>query len=289
VQPTPAESLEIRSLLQRLCGVSLGADKAYLLSTRLAGPLHARGIDSFADYLRQLRQPANQSLRDELVDCLTTAETAFFRDPAIYRVIRQRLLPWLVERLHQRSRPANSPPVVRIWSAGCSTGQEPYSLAIAITEFLAGLATPQPRQFLILATDISRRALQVAQRGVYTTREVERGITAVQRQRHFRPAGDDWEVWPDLKRLVEFRHANLLDPVIPAGPFDLILCRNVQIYFDAPTRTQVCERLYHALTPGGVLVLGSAESLFGVTDRFLPASDEGFPIYQRPDPASPAV
>lgn len=284
MQPTPAESHAIRTLLQSLCGISLTDDKAYLLSNRLATPLRARGITSFADYLSQLRQPANQALRDELVDCLTTAETSFFRDSRQYEVLRQRLLPWLVDRLQRQALAGGSPPLVRLWSAGCSTGQEPYSLAIAIAEFLSGLASPHPRQFSIVATDISRRVLQTAQRGIYPLRELERGLTPRQRQRFFRPAGDDWEISPDLKRLIEFRHANLLDPVIPAGPFDLIFCRNVLIYFDHDTRARICERLHRALTPGGVLVLGSAESLFGVTDLFVPVDAEELPIYRRPDP-----
>ncbi|MFM7160270.1 MAG: CheR family methyltransferase [Planctomycetaceae bacterium] len=284
MQPTPAESLALRSLLQSLCGVTLADDKTYLLTTRLAAPLQARGITSFADYLQQLRQPGNQSLRDELVDSLTTSETSFFRDPAVYRIFRERILPWLVDVLHHRALGSKIPPVVRIWSAGCSTGQEPCSLAIAICEFLAGLATPHPRQFSLVATDFSRRVLAVAQRGVYTTRELERGLTLGQRQRHFRPAGEDWELLPEVRRLIDYRHASLLDSSSPAGPFDVIFCRNVLIYFDSPTRARVCERLFRALNPGGVLVLGSAESLFGVTDLFVPVDAGGLSLYLRPDP-----
>jgi chemotaxis protein methyltransferase CheR len=267
---TALEFRDIQTLVRDLCGLVLADEKAYLARMRLEPVVRAHGFTSFSDYLGRVQQLDAVLMRDELVEALTTGETSFNRDEHLFEALRRRILPALAERLRKPRDPRFPVPTARLWSAGCSTGQEPYSLAMAVMDFLG--ASPalalRPEQFPILATDVSSRALGIARQGRYQRSEVDRGLSAEQRKRYFHETGPEWTANPDLKRLIEFRRLNLMDCLPSMGPFELICCRNVLIYFDALTRGRLCAKFHELLAPEGLLILGAAENLYGVTDSF---------------------
>lgn len=274
---------EISRWILRECGVVLGPDKAYLLEHRLSGLLKDFALPSYEALRDRLLDGRQPGLAERVVEAIVTHETSFFRDrhpfealrTAILAVCRQR---WLADRAAglMPARP------IRIWSAACSTGQEPVSLAITVLEWLrSGMAADlRPADFQVVATDISARILRQAREGRYTTAELERGMPTDLRARYFTAEGSGWVVSPEVARLIEYRKLNFADPV-PAGIFDIIFCRNVLIYFDDALKRRVVEEFWRSLPPGGILVLGSAESLYGISDRFQSVTLGGSPVYQR--------
>ena len=232
-------------------GLVLGPDKGYLVQSRL-GPVARRdGFASVSDLLHSLRNRRDEKLAWAVTEALGNTETSFFRDRAPFAQLRDEVLPGLAA--------ARAGGAVRVWSAGCSTGQEPYSLALMMAEAAESL----PGVTLdILATDISARSLEVAQAGLYTQFEVQRGLPIRLLIKHFAKVEDNWRLNARLRRAVEFKQANLLDEST-LGRFDVIFCRNVLSGFDAPTRGLVLDRLSRQLAPDGVLVLGATESTDG--------------------------
>jgi chemotaxis protein methyltransferase CheR len=193
-----------------------------------------------------------------LLDTATNNETSFFRDKAVFRSLAKNILPEIAEE----KGPGQ---VIRIWSAACSTGQEPYTLAMLLNEeHEAGKIPP----FQIVATDYSTRALERAKKGVYSQLEVQRGLPATHLVKYFDQVDDSWKVSSELQRKIEFQHFNLLDKWNILGPFDLIFCRNVLIYQKIEKRKEIIARLADYLTPKGYLVLGATESMMGLSDRF---------------------
>ncbi|MBW8268404.1 CheR family methyltransferase [Caldovatus aquaticus] len=267
---TRAESLGfLAALVKARSGIVLTPDKAYMLETRLA-PLLARtglaSLDALAARLRGGASAATEALAREVVEALTTHESSFFRDGWPFDHLRQ-MLPRLAA-----ARPAGQP--LRIWSAACSTGQEAYSVAMLAADPATWRGAAPPR-IEILGTDIAREVLARAREGLYSQFEVQRGLPVQLLVRHFRPEGDGrWRIAPELRAVVRFEEFNLLSDPRPLGRFDVILCRNVLIYFDAPTKTAVLEALAGQLAPDGVLYLGGAETVLGLTDRFRPIPGE---------------
>lgn len=266
---TQAAFDELRRSIHRLCGIVLNDDKEYLIRHRLE-PVAARcGCRSFDEFRAKLAGGEAARLQEAIIEAITTQETAFFRDQHPFDALRQQILPDLVQNRRKESNMIRRP--IRIWCAGAATGQEPYSLAILIHE-LAGASRadgPQPDDFSILATDVSAAALATAKTGAYQRREIERGLTASQIHKYFELCGDRWVARPMLRKLVEFRRVNLIQPFSSLGTFEMILCRNVLIYFDEATRRKLCDQFHAMLPEGGWLLLGSAENLYGVSDRFL--------------------
>jgi chemotaxis protein methyltransferase CheR len=264
------EFRDIQQLVRKLCGLVLSDDKTYLVRTRLDSVIRAHGFTRFSDYLGRVQQLNAILMRDELVEALTTGETSFYRDEHPFDEFRRRILPTLGEMLYQRREARFPIPIARLWSAGCSTGQEPYSLAIAVHDFVASRPTLKlsPEQFPILATDISSKSLNAAREGCYSERELDRGLTAELRKRHFHQQDDFWSANDYLRRSIEFRKLNLIDRLSNLPPFEVILCRNVLIYFDMPMRQRICDQFHQLLVPGGLLILGAAESLYGVETNF---------------------
>ncbi len=203
----------------------------------------------------------NTVLLDELVDALLNHETYFFRDRTPFDLLAGAALPRLAEARRQRGR-------LRIWCAGCSTGQEAYSVAMLLAD---QPATWEGWTFDILGTDVSAATIARANDGLFSRFEVQRGLPVTQMLRHFTQEGDDWRVNADLRRQVRFIRHNLLDP--PPGRFDLILCRNVLLYLAPELRRRAFERLASAIMPDGVLMLGAGETVIGQTDLFSPDPD----------------
>lgn len=244
--------------IHRLCGVVVGPDKEYLVRDRLEPIVRRHGWRSFEELAERLPGATTSPLSVEVVEAIVTHETSFFRDPHVWEAIGQVVYPNL---LHARG--AQSP--LRCWSAAASTGQEAYTLAMVFLEHAAGAA---PEQCSILASDICPTAIRRGELGEYESRELARGLSPGRKQRFFEPLEPRWRVNDAARRMVEFRRLNLVEPLPPLGPFDLICCRNLLIYFDEPTRRTLCARLHALLRDGGWLVLGSAENLYGVSDGF---------------------
>ena len=259
-------SQDLAEVIHRLCGLVIGQNKTYLVRHRLEPLIHRYRLDGFEQLLQRLRTRAEPELHDAVIDAITTKETSFFRDHAVFKALQQQVLPECAKRLQGAGGRRHR---IRIWSAGSSTGQEAYSLAMLVCELVeADIARKLcDNHFSILASDISTTALAAAQAGRYARAEVARGLTDSLLRRHFIAERKHWVAGEPLRRLVRFLRFNLLHSPIELGPFDLVLCRNVLIYFDEPTQRRVCEALYGILHDGGWLVLGAAESLHGVEDR----------------------
>lgn len=266
IEVSPQEFRDVQNLVRSLCGLVLTDDKTYLVRSRLESVVKAHGFATFSEYLGRLQEFDSTQMRDELVEALTTGETSFNRDGHPFEEFRRRILPEVASALRRRQQSPYAVPLARLWSAGCSTGQEPYSLAMAILEFLSGNPALDLKadQFPILATDVSAKSLNVARVGRYHQREMERGLSQELRKRYFDQQGEFWTASDRLRRMIEFRRLNFIDEVGNLGPFEVILCRNVMIYFDVQARQRLCDHFHQLLTPGGLLILGAAESLYGL-------------------------
>jgi chemotaxis protein methyltransferase CheR len=268
----PAEDAlaEVRALIERRSGILFDASRERFFAPRVRDFMSARKLERAAELVHLLHTSPGEY--DQLLEGLLTQETSFFRYPAIYEALEKKILP----ELHIKKFWEN-PRNLRIWSAGCATGEEPYSIAMAVMD---AFEFPEAWKTYILATDISRRALEDAQRGVYPMREV----ASVDRRRletYFSRIGDQVMVKPKLRNMVSFAPMNLADPVY-AGRFDCIFCMNVLIYFSGEKRAQVVQRFHDALEPGGYLFLGHADSLAGLPVKFETSVYGDCLIYQRP-------
>lgn len=249
--------------LKARSGLALGADKQYLLESRLAPIVRREGCADLAALVARLGTLPDGPLADEVVAAMTTNETYFFRDGTPFAHLA-RGLPGL-----HAARPPGQP--IRIWSAACSTGQEAYSIAMLVADARAILAG---RPVEILGTDISAGVLARAEAGLYSRFEVQRGLPVTRLVRHFRKDGAEWRISAALRAMVRWQVCNLLQPPAGLGRFDVVFCRNVLLYFDPPTRARVLERIAALMAPDGVLYLGGAETLRGISARFVPLSGE---------------
>ncbi|KAA6458649.1 protein-glutamate O-methyltransferase CheR [Acidobacteria bacterium AB60] len=232
-------------------GIVLENNKHYLFESRLQPIVRRLGLANLDELCALLQTSREPDVGRQVVEAMATNETYFFRDPWQYEAIRAVLVPRLMsERAATRK--------MRFWSAASSTGQEAYSLAMLLAGFPLG-----SWDIHILATDISSQVLERARSGRFLQVEVNRGLPPALLQKHFRPADLDWQLSSEIRRMVSFRRADLREPAGPGGPFDLIFCRNVMIYFDAATKKQILRELRRALVPGGWLFLGAAETAHG--------------------------
>ncbi|MEJ2455739.1 MAG: protein-glutamate O-methyltransferase CheR [Candidatus Thiodiazotropha sp.] len=254
----PADYLSFQQFLQKACGIQLGPGKEYLVSSRLAGLLKEAQIDSLGELLKRLNSPANSQLKTRVIDAMTTNETFWFRDIGHYILLKETILSDLNK---QRS---GGP--IRIWSAACSSGQEPYNISMIVEEYESKYG--RGRSVQVEATDISSKMLTEARAGVYCGLTVERGLTNEQQKRFFVPKDHCLEVRPEIKRRVTFRALNLASSFQGMGRFDVIFCRNVLIYFANDLKKDIVDRMANILNPGGYLFLGSTESINQLTNRF---------------------
>ncbi len=280
---TSAEFRLLRDYIQEHCGICLGEEKAYLVETRLAGLLAKHGCPDFSSFYRLARHDPSPALREEVIDAMTTNETLWFRDAHPFAILREKLLPPLADGIRRGDRGR-----VRIWSAACSTGQEPYSIAMVILEFCRLNPDISPAQFEILASDISPSALYLAKCGRYDESAMRRGLPPGLRDRYFQADGASWVVNDEVRRLVTFRPFNLQEPMGPLGPFDVVFCRNVTIYFADDFRRRIFAGIASLLAPSGHLLISAVESLRGAADAFLPMTHAGG-IYYRCDPSIPGA
>ncbi len=247
----------VSELVRREAAIVLPPGKEYLAEARLLPLARAASVTDTNAFVRQAQQPGNAVQRRAIVEALTTNETSWFRDAAVFESFRRNLLTEVTT-----GRPPYQP--LRLWSAAASTGQEAYSLAMLLREELG----PAGR-FEILATDISRTVLDQARTGRYSQMEMNRGLPARYLVQHFQRAGAGWQISPELQRSVQFRELNLAAPFPPGLPrFDIVFLRNVLIYFDVDTKRTILQRVRAVMAPGGWLVLGTAETTRGIDEQF---------------------
>lgn len=261
----------LRRLVRERSGIVLGDDKAYLLDSRLAPVVREAGLSGLDQLCSRLRASPSSDLVRDVVEAMTTNETLFFRDTHPFEVLGRRLLPELIRRRADRRQLA-------IWCAASSTGQEPYSVAMTIREQAPQLASWSVR---IVATDISTEVLSRAREGIYSQLEIGRGLPPAQLAKWFRKLdANAWQISDELRRMVEFRPLNLLESWPFNERFDLVLMRNVLIYFDLETKRQILAKVRRILAPDGWFFLGGAETTMNIDDAFERLPDERGGVYR---------
>lgn len=247
-----------RTFLEDVSGIVLGDNKQYLVTSRLTRLITENKIESFSMLMQRLK--TDKILRQRIMDAMTTNETSWFRDSYPFDILKEKLLPELAR---------NQPRQVRIWSAACSTGQEPYSLSMVTQEYLTskpGSLSADAMQ--ILGTDISPTVLESARSACYEGVAVSRGLSAERKTRFFRESNGGWAINEDIKKRVTFREMNLMQSYAILGRFDIIYCRNVLIYFSTQLKRDILARMAKCLNPGGYLVLGGSESISNYSEDF---------------------
>ena len=259
-----AEDFELLcGIVKSRSGLTLSPDKAYLVENRLMAVARKWGMNDIDGLAASVRGGPNEELLREITEAMTTNETLFVRDQVQFEQLEKVVLPRLMETRKESRR-------IRIWSAACSSGQEPYSIAMV----LKGMGNILDNwRVEIVATDISRAMLDKARTGLYTQFEVQRGLPIAMLMKHFRQAGDKWEIDPAIRSMVEYEEFNLLNDPRSLGQFDVVFCRNVLIYLDPPTKTRVLDSVWNLMPADGVLYMGGAETVMGVTERFQPVNE----------------
>jgi chemotaxis protein methyltransferase CheR len=261
----------LKEYIHRESGILLDNDKHYLLAARLAPVAEQIHLDSLSALANTLRNSRDSTLRDRVVQAMTTHETLFFRDSSPFDALRTTVLPQLA-KLRENTK------TLRIWSAASSSGQEAYSIAMTLAE--AGL---ERWNIQILATDLSKPILDRAKEGRYSQLEMNRGLPAAMLVKYFEREGLEWRVKDSLRRMMRFETFDLRRSMLGKGPFDIIFCRNVLIYFDIPTKKQILAGLRNTLVPGGYLLLGGSESTLNLDETFLRIPVGRAMFYQAPE------
>lgn len=261
----------VRVLVRDRSAIVLETGKEYMVEARLESLVSRRGFNSLQTLITAARKESAGPLRREVVEAMTTNETLFFRDMHVFEALRKNILPGLIER-----RKAER--VLRIWCAACSSGQEPFSLAILLKEHFAQLAS---WKIQILATDLSSEMVERARSGTYRQLEVNRGLPSALLLRHFEKRGLEWHVRAELKSNIEFQQMNLVEAWPHRPPFDLVFLRNVLYYFEPSTRRTLLGQMLGALRTDGVLLLGATETVVGVHPGFVPVAYPGATAFER--------
>lgn len=262
-QITPNEYEEFRRFLEDACGILLGDNKHYLVQSRLNKMVADDGVSSLGDLVGRLRRERNGGvLREQVIEAMTTNETFWFRDNHPFKILTEQVLPDFSQRK------VRSP---KLWSAACSTGQEPYSISIIVQEYLR--QNPGAlNDVQVTATDISPAVIEDAKKGYYDAMALARGLPADIQKRYFVHDSAHWEerwqVSDEVRRRVRFTHGNLLASYSPLGKFDSIFCRNVLIYFSTESKIDILKRMADCLNPGGYLFLGASEAITQYSDAF---------------------
>ena len=248
----------ISRILYERSGLALNKEKAYLLESRLNPVARKWNFAGFDDLAQAVRNGGDEALLNDVTEAMTTNESFFFRDQKPFDQFRDIVLPHLLE--HRSDKKS-----FRIWSAACSSGQEPYTLAMLLKEHAALLAG---WKIEIVATDLSMEILDRAKSGLYSQFEVQRGLPINLLVKYFKQIGDRWQIDDGIREMVKFKPFNLLDSFASLGKFDVVFCRNVLIYFDLQTKTKVLENIADLMPADGFLYLGGAETVLGTTKRF---------------------
>jgi chemotaxis protein methyltransferase CheR len=250
----------VSKLVKDRSGLVLTKDKAYLLESRLMPVARKRGLKGLDELVLSMRSRPDESLLKEVTEAMTTNESFFFRDIKPFDLFRQNILPHLIQARSTKRQ-------FRIWCSASSSGQEPYTIAMILKEEAARMAGWRHE---IVGTDISTEMLTKAKAGLYSQFEVQRGLPIQMLVKYFKKKDDMWQANEDLRNMVQYREFNLLDNLRPLGQFDVVFCRNVLIYFDQPTKKKVLDQIADLMPDDGVLFLGGAETVLGISDKFKP-------------------
>jgi chemotaxis protein methyltransferase CheR len=250
-------------LLKEKSGLTLTPDKSYLLESRLTPVARRHQLTRLEELIGIIRTRPTPDLINEIVEAMTTNESFFFRDNTPFDILKTQILPRMKIKRAARKQ-------LRIWCAAASTGQEPYSIAMILDEKAAEWAG---WTIEIIGTDISKNALARAEAGLYSQFEVQRGLPIQLLMKYFEKDAESWRISAKLRSMIKFKHFNLLDSFATLGQFDIIFCRNVLIYFDAPTKGRVMDNMRKQLPEDGSLFLGAAETVLGLTKVFRPVRE----------------
>ncbi|MFN8667010.1 MAG: protein-glutamate O-methyltransferase CheR [Gemmatimonadaceae bacterium] len=263
----------LADLLKRGSGLALGDGKEYLLESRLPPVATRFGMADLPALVGALRTRSTPDLVKAVCDAMTTGETLFFRDNAPFQALEKQLIPEILPRARAQGR------AIRIWCAACSTGQEPYSIAMIMDQMKGVLGTTRVE---IVASDYAAPTLARAKEGIYNQFEVQRGLPVQLLVKHFKQVPAGFQVTDALRNSITFREQNLLQPFTALGTFDVVFVRNVLIYFDSNTKRDVLERIARQLTPGGTVLLGGTENTLGLTDALVRLPGATTSLYRRP-------
>ena len=253
------EYSQLTEYLSTSCGIELGSNKQYLVSSRLKSILAKHGYKSITDLLLSVKNESNTSLRQQIIDAMTTHETLWFRDQYPYEALKRMILPEMARA---------DLPNIRIWSAACSSGQEPYSIGMIIEEYRREYPKHPLPNSQIVATDISPTILKAAKEGIYEDIALARGLTSDRRTKFFDELEGKAQVKDFVRNQVIFQQLNLISPITVMGKFHVVFCRNVLIYFSDKNKSLILDRMANAIEPGGYLFLGGSESITRYTTRF---------------------
>ncbi|WP_289286509.1 CheR family methyltransferase, partial [Methylophaga sp. UBA3991] len=256
---TDIDYQRFKRFLEDACGILLGDGKQYLIVSRLTRLLRDEKMTSLSELISAVERGQPHHLRDAVIDAMTTNETSWFRDVQPFETLGQVIFPEL-EKVRGTS--------LRIWSAACSSGQEPYTISMMLSEYCRKVSSSRLATSQIIATDISSSMLVQAKKAEYEDVAVGRGLSDQRRQQFFTKQGERWRVIDEVKQRVSFRPQNLLQSFGTLGKFDIIFCRNVLIYFSADRKKDILQRMAQSLNKGGYLFLGASETISGYTDAF---------------------
>ena len=259
----PEDFNYLRDLIKSRSGLALSDDKAYLIESRLMPIARKHMMEGIEFLVKALKAEDTGDLAIEVTEAMTTNESFFFRDVKPFHLFRDVVLPNLLKNRAEQKK-------IRIWCTACSSGQEPYSLAMLLDEMAVKITG---WNIEIMATDISTEALNKAQSGTYSQFEVQRGLPVQYLVKYFEKKEGKWSIQEKLKQQINFKYFNLLDSFTALGKFDVVFCRNILIYFDTETKMQTLDRIANILPNDGYLFLGSTETVIGVTDRFQPDAE----------------
>jgi chemotaxis protein methyltransferase CheR len=261
---TPGEFKDFSKYILDISGIALDVGKEYLLETRLNHLLNRLECKSYSELLRKTKSDFKKDLENEIIDAISTNETYFFRDKSPFQLLQHKIFPDLIDRRTQKN--SSLKPTLRLWSAANSTGQEIYSIAMTLIEM--GV-TPKDYNIKLFGTDISDTAIAKASYGTYNKFEVARGLDPGRQNKYFAEYKDQYKIKDELRAMAQFKKMNLMKPFVGLGKFDIVLCRNVMIYFTTKDRRKIYHNISKVMEPDGYLLIGSTESLVNDTDLFV--------------------
>jgi chemotaxis protein methyltransferase CheR len=257
---TLSEYDQFKAFLEQACGILLGDNKQYLVSSRLNKLMQENNITGLSDLVNKVQSFSNRQLKNAVVDAMTTNETLWFRDTHPFTIFQKTLLPELLEKNRGS---------LRVWSAACSSGQEPYSISMLVEEHNASQLAGTKANVDIVATDLSPSMLNCSKEAIYDSLSLGRGLSQERLGKYFDVLSpNSWQVKREVRNRVRFQPLNLKDSFLTMGKFDVVFCRNVLIYFSADLKADILRRIHATLKPGGYLILGASEGLGDIGDLF---------------------